>query len=530
MHSEETTLAQGVAVWIERRISDIRPMPWMIPAIVWFAVVSWRPLVVGFYHDDWVVLRPLLFEDGIKLFIDQASRPIYALLITLVRVVLPMDPFYYQCLLAFLLALSAFAIGVFAKTLSHVICNDERASSWSGALAASTWLAIPWNLALSVWPTTFPFQVSVIGFSIVGTVVLGSNSIKSKLAKALPVFFLTSLISEVFWLSFLPLLFMLFVFGNGFTGWRRYKEIIVLLMGFLAIQSVLVIYNRLFVYFGVGTNRSFNASFVDTAWLSLGLIINEISKSILYPIVFLSLIVSISFIIAYAAIFKNKRRAVLGVVGGVVFGSLISVLFYALAGYRIESIGIFSRTTAAISVWICLVPALLCSVVEKTSVCSRWVANGIVLFLVLFLSLSSINNLQAWIRSWQFQQSLLATFPSLELSKIAAKDSFVIIDADKPENSSEGLEAFWDVTSALNITKPEMKESFFSKRYRQFAVMANRGKILTTWDGSEIVQSWCHAPKVPLWKLDAPSQVYLWSYSSRQLTRLNNPAELGCEK
>ena len=81
--------SNGAAAWIKRQISEIKSMPWVLPVIVWLAVVAWRPWVTGFYHDDWTVLQPLSHGNALKLFEEQASRPIYALLLVSVRLVLP---------------------------------------------------------------------------------------------------------------------------------------------------------------------------------------------------------------------------------------------------------------------------------------------------------------------------------------------------------------------------------------------------------------------------------------------------------
>src|SRR5450830_926036 len=128
------------------RLPAVMIKPWMLPIVIWLALVCWRPLVVGFFHDDWIVLQPLLADDAFKLFVDQASRPIYATIVIFARLVMPMDPFYYQVLLTILLAFSALAIGMFARRIANCVGANDKLASWAGAAAASMWLATPWNL------------------------------------------------------------------------------------------------------------------------------------------------------------------------------------------------------------------------------------------------------------------------------------------------------------------------------------------------------------------------------------------------
>jgi len=514
--------------------SAISAMPWILPVIVWFAVVAWRPWFTGFYHDDWTVLQPLSHGNALKLFEEQASRPIYALLLVSVRLVLPMDPFYYQGLLVILLACSALAIGLFAQRLAnHFVVNTETAS-WAGAVSASIWLATPWDLGVSVWPTTFPAQISVIGFCIVGAITLGNDSTRAKLEKALPTFLAISLISELFWLSFIPLTVLLIALGSGFIDWRKQKETVLLFVGFGAVQVFLGAFNRLLVFFDIGTNRSFNPSFIDTTLLSLRLLPSEFSRAVVFPQLMGSIVIFLLVGIVICAIFHKKRNHVFGVLIGIGVGCLISTMLFALARYRVESIGVFSRTTIVITVWLSLIPALAIAVTEKVSSWIKWSLRGITILLLVGFSLSSVINLQGWIRSWEFQKDLLRSFPAEEIVSEAEYDSFILVDAARPENSVEGLEGFWDLGDALLSQYPVLKvriaREILPGRPRRFATVLDRNNKQTSWDGVEVVQSWCHSPNEALWRLPAPSQVYLWNYSAQQFTRLDNPVQLGCEK
>jgi hypothetical protein len=284
------------------------------------------------------------------------------------------------------------------------------------------------------------------------------------------------------------------------------------------------------VFFGFGINRSLNPSVLETTWLSLRLLPSEFSKAIVFPLFSWTVIFGLITGLILCTLFHPKTKIIVNVFLGIGFGCLISIFIFALAGYRVESIGVFSRTTVVISVWLSFIPALFIGVADKFSSWFKWSLNSAPVLLLLILASSSIVNLQAWIISWDFQKELIKSIPVEELIRNAEKDSFVLVDVNKPKNSVEGLEGYWDLSSALLNQYPALREVFATNRNRQFATIIDRNRKQTTWDGSEIVQSWCHSPQTTLWKLGAPSQVYLWNYSTRQLTRFYHPFKLGCEK
>ncbi|MGE8106557.1 hypothetical protein ACQKP1_22985 [Allorhizobium sp. NPDC080224] len=505
-----------------------------LPCIVWILVVAWRPWVTGFYHDDWAVFVHVSQSNIPNIFLEQASRPIYALALVSLALILPLDPFYYQVALVVITAVCSASVGLLAKTIASYFVANSATALWSGSLAASFWLAAPWGLGFSVWPTTFAAQISVIGFCIIGIVILGTSTTRSKLLKALPIFVGISLISELFWLSFIPLIILLVAIGGGPFHLKKPKDIIVVLSGFVVAQFILVMFNRGIAYVGASIDRSFNYSFFDTALLSIRLLPSEILNSVVFPdILGIAIVIFLFGLFAFVS-FYEKRAQVFLVLIAIAVGCLTSIILFALAHYRIQSTGVFSRTTVVITLWLVLIPAVSWAVVEKCKHHVKFFVFSILIGFLVIFSFSSIYNLQSWVRSWKFQTDLLDRFPAENLIEQAEYDAFILVDAVKPENSVEGLEAFWDLGGALLVRYPALQARIAREvipgRPRRFATMLNRNNMQTTWDGVEIVQSWCHSPDIALWRLPAPTEVYLWSHASRRLSRLENPTNLGCEK
>jgi hypothetical protein len=502
-------------------------LAWLLPAAFWLLVVAWRPAVLGFYHDDWFTLRPMSVAATASFMVEQASRPIYGALMSAARLALPTDPLAYQILLALLIAASALAIARLGRRIAVLAGAAPSAAAWAGAFAAATWITAPWEMGVSVWPTTFPAQISVIGFCAMALAVLRDAPLRSKALTALPIFFVASLISELFWLSFLPVLLILLATGRGWVDRARMREVAVLALGFVALQGVLVLQNRLWVLLGVGINRSFNAAWLDTSWLSLSLLPAEISKALIFPTAAWALLAVMLVAALVGAARAGRLRFVSLTLAAMAAGMLLSLLLFALAGYRVESLGVFSRTTVVMSVWLCLLPALVVAGAANQATGLRLASALLLLSFLALLALSAVRNTDAWISSWRFQQALLDSLP-VERLRQARPASFLLIDARKPEGAAEGLEAFWDTSGAIYLRRPELRGVFTPVDYRHFAVMADTASKQTIWNGTEVVQAWCHSPDTPLWSLPASTEVYVWSYPARRLVRLDAPARIGC--
>jgi hypothetical protein len=501
---------------------------WLLPAAVWLLVVAWRPAVLGFYHDDWATLRPMSADLVAKFMTEQVSRPVYGLIMSAARLALPAEPLAYQLLLALLIAASALSIGLLGRRIAVLAGASPAAARWAGAVVAATWIALPWTMGVSVWPTPFPAQVSVVAFCAIALAVLRDVPLRTKLLTALPIFLGASLISELFWLSFLPVLLILLATGSRWIDRERIRQAVVLGTGFVAVQGLLVLQNRLWVMLGIGINRSFNAAWPDTAWLSLSLVPSEFAKAVLFPEAAWALLAGMLGVAVVGAALAGRLRFVAVTLVAMAAGMLLSLLLFALAGYRVESLGVFSRTTTVISVWLCLLPALAVAGAAGRPAMLRGASVLLMLPFVALLAASSVRNTEAWITSWRFEQALLDSLP-VERLRQARPGAFLVIDAQKPEGAVEGLEAFWDTSGAVYLRHPELRGVFTPLAYRYMATAADVGKKLTTWTGTEVVQAWCHTPGTPLWSLAASAEVYVWSYPARQLVRLDAPATLGCK-
>jgi hypothetical protein len=505
-----------------------RFLPVLLPLIVFCAVSSWRPFRLGFYHDDWVTVARLPVASLGHEFIDQISRPLYFLLLALFRTLVPPSPAGWQDLIALLTAASAATIGLLIRRMALLISDNEATARWSGAIAAATWIACPWTLGVSSWPTTFAAPVSVIGFCLIGLIWLSDRPFWKKLTIGLALFISISLISEAFWGAFIPLLIITAGLNYTREGTARPREVFFLFLGFGFVQSIFAFSNRIIAWFGIGYHRSFNAEWISTSLASFQFLPSEIDRTVLWPALFWVL-AAIVILTSLAALFLHPRRWLVGsIILAIVCGSVGSIVLFALASYRMEMSGLFSRTAFVFSFWVILLPAIAFAVAASISRITNGIALAVCILLIALFSVSSIAGSQDWIAAWRQEQDVLHSFPGNALAIDAKIDSFVVVIAPRPPGTIPGLNAFWDISGALLTTYPKLAGAFSPEGFRFFATMANPATQSTEWDGKEITQSWCTPPHAKLWQLAAPTDLYVWQYGSRTLSHFTRPVTFGC--
>lgn len=117
---------------------------------VWLGLVAWRPLVLGFYHDDWWSLaRPITLTRLSDLLEGQGSRALLTLMTWCLRHLFDGVAAAWQILAT--VANLACAV-LIATVVERVSPLRDGAASWAAAGAGAFWLAVPWSLAYTAWP------------------------------------------------------------------------------------------------------------------------------------------------------------------------------------------------------------------------------------------------------------------------------------------------------------------------------------------------------------------------------------------
>ena len=506
----------------------------LVPALAALLVVVWRPWWLGFYHDDWWMIArgadPSFFTD----FTEQASRPLYFLLITTLKQVLPATPLPWQILLAGLVIGNAFLIGLVGRRFAFVMQANPDTAWWAGCLGAAVWLCCPWALGATAWVTPAVGHVAIGFFCLAALFLLSERAIGQKLVWSGVFLTLAYLINELFWFAFVPLLFAPAARDLLRHGYSALRPLVLLLTGLLAVQALPIALNRGVAFFGVGINRSLNAQGIDLAIMSARLVPTEISRAVIFPEVFWGLTGSLALaaVAALAVVTRYGRwRGVVIVLAGlmaIVAGCIGSLILFALAGYRLESIGLFSRSFITFSVWISWLPAVLLALSESLP---HWPRRAIIagcLAVVALLGGSTVVRLSDWRAAWEDQQAIIAALPIDQLKTNSSPGSFIVVLLPERTSPVEGIEAFWDMTGVLISRAPDLVERLRDPDQRMFATAARLSKHRVSWDGSNMTMSWCAPQSGDLWSLKAKTDLLVWDAAHRRLSMFDRSVTFGC--
>lgn len=496
--------------------------PMAVVGMFWLGLVAWRPMLFGFYHDDWSSLALPLDRSAslAELLVADPGRPLYIIILYALRFFLSEKAVLWQALLSIVHLMNALAI----YRLVTCVFTDERQRDrlLAGTLAAALWLTYPWSLGYSAWAIMLPPDISLL-LAILGiTQAMRPEADGKSIAVAMALLSLSWLIYESTWLMWLPFSLILLARSLGHAGSRlfawRFFWMSCLLQGFF------IITNRM-VFAQSAHSKKLSVNILSTLDTNSHLFINQ-----LLPAVPGYLVIAGCLAALLVCILLNLGRVLttpmrLLALACMLFGLSMSVLIYAAAGYAIEWTGLFSRVTLPISFWLSMIFA--CLFLLAWSGAARW--RKIIVLLaslgvILPLCYSLIQQSRLWAKSWEEQQRILTALPQ-SVVDLANQQSLLLVDIPRGTAPVFTFSAFWDISGAV---VPRMPNYVYDKKPHVFATVLRKDEWRTTWDGKVVRQYWCRAPDSPLWAMDA-RQVYMWTYPNVQATKMHAPFEVGCD-
>jgi hypothetical protein len=495
--------------------------PSVFLGVLWITLVAWRPAFFGFYHDDWSsVAVPLdRSSDLASLLAADPSRPLYIIVLYILRWLLSGKVVLWQSLLAFVHFLNAIAIYRLAGYLFSS-AQPER-SRVPSVVGAALWLLYPWSLGYSAWAIMLPPDIGML-LAVSGMLMVMRPGLDLKRVYfAILLLVLSWLIYEATWMLWLPFSLVLLMRARKSTGlrpvaWRFF-------WGSLLAQVVFIILNRV-ISAQSSHGKKLSASILALLDTDRYLFVNQ-----LLPSLWSYQFIGYSLLLLLACLLLNVRRCIaLPARGWVLFcmilGLAVSQLLYAAAGYAIEWTGLFSRVTLPVSFWLSLAFASLFSMAWSGA--RPYVKTALVVALAgvaVPLSYSLVEQSSFWAKSWEEQQNLLKMLPQ-NVTSVVGEDRMLVVDAPRGTPPVFTFSAYWDISAALVPYVPAYANE---KRPHEFATMLRKDEWRTTWDGEVLTQYWCTSRDIPLWKLDA-KHVYLWRYPAQQATALTAPYDSGC--
>jgi hypothetical protein len=188
-------------------------------------------------------------------------------------------------------------------------------------------------------------------------------------------------------------------------------------------------------------------------------------KNILYHfpkaiITTFNVFILIPLILVYYVIKENKEYIAndKNVIIIFLISIFISMQVFTVAGYAISGIGVFSRTTMGINIWIVVfIGRIMLNIVNRTyeeDKINKLFNN--VLIMIIILTTATIIQTLNWQKSWKRQNEILDNIPYIELLKLPNK-SIVILNEPLDLNGITVFGASWDITSAI-YSRTEMSE------------------------------------------------------------------------
>lgn len=511
---------------IRRRLRELfENNPISIIFIAWTFFVSWRPLVLGFYHDDWAssALPIVTGKNFIESISGDPTRPLYVLIIFLLRWISSGSPIGFQCLLAVVNLLCAFGIGVLATNLfsGQGIESKKIYISISGMYSALLWLVFPWSLGYSAWPIMLPPLIGML-CTILGCIFLTLNSktyggvFASTILLVVPWF-----IYEATWFLWIPVGLIVLIKAIKYKNPHTKLLLNFIVLGVFQLSFILI--NRF--AFSSGQSKRLSIQFLDIFLQNFYSLKGGLIPIIAPGWIFLKFGFYALILIFIFHIILRKDKKILIIESILIVSGLVgSQLIYAFAGYGMVWDGLSSRVTLPINFWLALFAGLIFSVIGLHPTKKKKIIN-LTLFALIFLpcSLGLLKQTIQWKRSWDQQKVIINNIPDSVLT-LASDEAILLLELPKGPPPVYSFNAYWDINGALVYRIHKYKKVNFKHIY---ATIAGNGEIMSSWNGETLSQYWCREPNISLWDLEA-RKLFFWKYGSEYPIEIKAPYVGGC--
>src|SRR5260370_5320031 len=121
--------------------------PWLLPAAMWALLYAWRPLLFGFYHDDWSLLLGCNGSILQEIYCVDASRPGAPLIRWIIHELIGTSPAAWQFVTSISMLGAALTLMALLRRLAQAAGVRETRSAWAASIAASTHPSLPLHAA-----------------------------------------------------------------------------------------------------------------------------------------------------------------------------------------------------------------------------------------------------------------------------------------------------------------------------------------------------------------------------------------------
>ncbi len=484
---------------------------WLLVGVV---LLTWRPFYLGIYVDDWFYLMqsshlsPDWSEARWQMLELAQNRPALRALSWVLTSLVPGEPYALQIMAVALTGLTAIAFAVFCKRFSLQFVAENDANR-IGHLAALLWLAAPFAVPITFWPTGTTALLAAICFFGSGAIVIKHWSDASVLNWLFAALISTCgfLTYEAFYLQYVILLSFLFFIGD-----RKLKPSLSWFAVLSISQAFALGYNRYMRASGAEGSRKFDQGLVDVLfhWMSypgriigieqltwpilaaiialvgsgavLGLsrwqknrnasTLHGLEKWVFFvgfaillpaclavmmplpiamleglPLFIVAVIVTgYLFIRKWPELAVARRRGVLVGMLVVMAGMVLGGLAFAAGNYVIWAQGIGGRSAMVIAFWFILGIAISVVLIPGTR---KWkTALSVMLFASFVVPLAA--RAYDWHTSWVMQKEIMASVPELPIDQFDQNSLFIIRSHENP-GWIPVIETNWQAGSMMRL-------------------------------------------------------------------------------
>jgi hypothetical protein len=492
----------------------------MLPVAVWICLFSWRPLLFGFYHDDWSLLLGCGGSILAELHCVDPSRPGAVLIRWAFHAVIGLNPAAWQAVTTLTMLAGALTLMALLRQLLRALDYDDARAGSAAALGATFYLAFPWMLGLA-WVTATSPNVATILFNVALRLWFMRWPLLARCLASAACFAAASLIYEAYWFAFVPFAILLLP-ARGIAR----RDLGGLTAALSGAQLVLVTYNRAIAAFGFGANKSIEPDWLHTVTGTWPTIVGGLRELYGAPGRLLFAALLVVALGSLATRFESRRTPLM--LCAIVGGMALSITLFAIAGYVIQFTGLFARTTIVISWWLAIAAGLAAAAVPDLAARPRAVARLAGLSLFLMLAGGTLVHSRDFVTSWQQQRDILARLPKSDLLAAPA-GTLLVVEAPKRTDRVGTFNVWYDISAAIWITAPDVARHLADDAPISSPValpIPGNGVLRTRMTPNHVTQTRCEGSGI-----DAnfhARQVLLWRYPASTTAVIEQPAEIGC--
>jgi hypothetical protein len=486
---------------------------------VWLGLTAWRPLVLGFYGDDWwSIALPVQQLSLLSMIEADRARAPSLLLYWALRHGLAGSAAGWQ---AFAAGVNLSCALMIVAVVSRVGGSSGFLDRWSGAAAACLWLAAPWSLPYTAWPVMAVPLLTVAVLASSAALLLSRRCATSTAGAAAAVpYLLGCLIYEAIWGAFVPV-----VLSLALVRLRARAPLRPVLAYAIAAgvgQVLLFILNRLLSTGSMAKQISSVA--VELALYSFQIAPFQIAEAIgaLSPVALAATAVLAGAFIGVS--FINRDVVPASIVAASLLGIAIVIVVHAAAGYGTRFVDdLIGRTAMVPTFWLAIGFGAVARGAFADGRILRLCGTMAVAAILTVLAISLLGRTREWAKGWTQERAVLKTFPASEAQKLAPR-TFIVADIPRGGSLRGQFATFWDIAGGLVTAHPELAHIFLLNGESRVTVLRTQDWF-TEWDGSKLSQGWC--PDHLLWSY-AASAVVVWDQRAGTLTPIAPGTRLGC--